>query len=184
MIEQGWVKSEGSSSNRVDIIDQLASQGAVLRRLLEHVESMGVQIGGLIPPNSEDFDKQEEEVGPFSSALLADMAKGLYKARRRRSAYLNPDLFGEPAWDLLLDLYIQKHDGKRVSITSACIAASAPSTTGLRWISILEQQKLIVRKLDNIDKRRAFIELSDAGITRVEGLLSDIAKYVGGMTSR
>ena len=42
----------------------------------------------------------------------------------------NDELFGEPAWDILLDLYIANVENKPVSVSSACIGSAAPPTTG------------------------------------------------------
>ena len=61
------------------------------------------------------------------------LARKAYALRRKRAALFgNPDLFGEPAWDILLDLYIAAGEGKPVSVSSACIGSAAPATTGLR----------------------------------------------------
>ncbi|HMP55722.1 MAG TPA: MarR family transcriptional regulator [Novosphingobium sp.] len=100
---------------------------------------------------------------------LINYAKRLYDERRKRDAVFNdPDLFGEPAWDILLDLMHAEHMGKRVSITSACIGSAVPSTTALRWIKILEGKGLIERFFDERDARRSFIRLSKTGLTKMK----------------
>ena len=103
-----------------------------------------------------------------NEADLIDYAKRTYDKRRQRDAIFNdPDLFGEPAWDILLDLMHAEHKGKRVSITSACIGSAVPSTTALRWIKILESKGLIERFIDERDGRRNFIRLSDTGLAKM-----------------
>jgi len=77
------------------------------------------------------------------------------------------DLFGEPAWDILLDLFIAAKEGKRISITSACIGAAAPSTTSLRWLNILEREQLIEREGDSNDLRRSYVRLTGAGYAKM-----------------
>lgn len=106
------------------------------------------------------------------------LSKSLYKMRRSRDRHISCDIFGEPAWDILLDLYTQQSAGKRVSVSSACIGAAVPPTTALRWLSALEQQDLIVRATDNVDKRRAYIDLSPLGKSKIEEILFDIAKIL------
>lgn len=69
-------------------------------------------------------------------------------------------LFGEPAWDILLDLDISARKGRRVSISSAVIASSVPPTTGLRHVSNLQNAGLVQRSADPGDGRRHFIELT------------------------
>ncbi len=90
-------------------------------------------------------------------------ALGIYGNRRRRAKWFGPDLFGEPAWDILLDLFIATETGKQISVTSACIGAAVPLTTALRWLAMLETRCLIVRENDDKDARRSYVRLSDLG---------------------
>lgn len=88
-------------------------------------------------------------------------ARRHYRDRRTRSALFGDEaLFGEPAWDLLLDLFIAAKERKRVHVTSACIGAAVPTTTALRWLTLLEERGLIVREADVSDARRIFVRLS------------------------
>ncbi|WP_225205654.1 helix-turn-helix domain-containing protein [Novosphingobium huizhouense] len=95
-----------------------------------------------------------------SEELTLGIAKRLYRDRRRRGDMFDADLFGEPAWDMLLDLYIAACEDRQVSTTSACIGANVPVATGLRWIQLLENQGLIARKADPRDARRVWISLT------------------------
>jgi hypothetical protein len=85
----------------------------------------------------------------------------LLQARRMRDRYLPPDLFADPAWDMMLDLMAARLAGKRVSVSSLCIAAAVPPTTALRWIGQLTERGIFVRTNDPDDARRVFISLSD-----------------------
>ncbi|MEP9357434.1 winged helix DNA-binding protein [Sphingomonas sp. KR3-1] len=94
-----------------------------------------------------------------------DRARALYDLRRSREHFFkgNADLFGEPAWDILLDLFIAGEMGKQVSVTSACIGANTPPTTALRWLSLLEERGLVQRIPDLHDRRRALMRLTPKG---------------------
>lgn len=94
---------------------------------------------------------------------ITEAAKALYTARRRRSQYFQAlsGLFEEPAWDILLDLFVSEREGREVSVSSACIAANVPSTTGLRWLGVLEEQGAILREPHPSDRRRINLRLSD-----------------------
>lgn len=85
------------------------------------------------------------------------------------------DIFGEPGWDLLLDLYIASHDRKTVSVTSACVAAAVPVTTALRWLGHLEAKGLVLRAPDASDRRRMLVSLTPRGIELMETCLAQIA---------
>lgn len=122
-----------------------------------------------------------EHASEHSRAALKLVALDLLRLHRRRDRLMggDADLCGDPAWDLILDLYVQ--DGRRsVSVSSACIAAAAPATTALRYISKLEKQGLVVRSPDPEDRRRTFLHLSVRMIESIELLLSD---YVRGRRS-
>lgn len=92
------------------------------------------------------------------------LARQAYALRRKRaSIFGNADLFGEPAWDILLDLYIAAGEGKPVSVSSACIGSAAPATTGLRWLGVLADEGLVVREADTEDHRRVLVRLTPSG---------------------
>lgn len=105
-------------------------------------------------------------------------ARKVYAMRRRRAAIFgNPDLFGEPAWDILLDLYIAHADGKSVSVSSACIGSAAPATTGLRWLGVLADAGLIVRENDADDQRRVMVRLSADGLSAMEVFFDAVESF-------
>ena len=107
-----------------------------------------------IPPASEGGDHP----------LWLDLAREHYRNRRRRDKIFGTEtLFGEPAWDVLLDLFIAAKENRQVSVMSACIGAAVPSTTGLRWISALEREGLLAREDDPNDARRTYVLLTPKG---------------------
>jgi hypothetical protein len=87
-------------------------------------------------------------------------AKSAYDERRRRLQYLPGELLGEPAWDMLLDLFIRTCTGQRTSVTAACIGSGAPVTTGLRYVDQLTREGFIQRHTDRADARRSWLTLS------------------------
>jgi hypothetical protein len=91
----------------------------------------------------------------------ADSALRAYiRARRARDSVMPSDIFSDPGWDILLDLLLSHLEKKRVSVSAACIAAAVPSTTALRWISLLETRGAIRRVADPGDRRRSHLELT------------------------
>lgn len=103
-------------------------------------------------------------------ALLA-FARESYAIRRRRDRHLPGDLFGEPTWDILLDLYVATRENRPVPTTSACIGANVPPTTALRWLRILEARGLVEREEDGRDGRRTFVRLSARGLAAMDDWL-------------
>lgn len=84
------------------------------------------------------------------------------RQRRLRERFFDAGLFADPAWDILLDLTAAWTEGRRVSVTSLCIAAAVPATTALRWIAQMTEMGILSRQQDEADRRRAFVGLSDA----------------------
>lgn len=108
--------------------------------------------------------------------LYIRMARQTYGDRRRRETILgNSDLFGEPAWDILLDLYIAQGTAQEVSVSSACIGSAAPATTGLRWLGVLQEAGLVVRINDDEDHRRVLVKLSPEGASRMDRYFAEAA---------
>ncbi|QDX25169.1 MarR family transcriptional regulator [Sphingomonas suaedae] len=93
---------------------------------------------------------------------LAEAARAMYRSRRRRSRHFDAfrDGFGEPMWDIMLDLFVAGREGRLVSISSATIAAEVPATTALRWLKLMEQDGMIERRDDPHDGRRTYVQLT------------------------
>ena len=104
------------------------------------------------------------------------MALRLLKDRRDRHKFFSATLFGEPVWDILLDLYVRGASNQPTSVTSACIASGVPATTALRYIRLLERQGLVARRADAADARRNFLELSPRGQALLDNYLDEISR--------
>lgn len=90
------------------------------------------------------------------------------KARAARGQVFDTDLFRDPAWDMLLDLYDAHAQGRVTSVSSLCIAAQVPATTGLRYIAAMEKEGFVTRHRDETDHRRVLIEPSAAALEGVD----------------
>lgn len=93
--------------------------------------------------------------------VSARAVRQLIRRRRMREEFFGPDLFADPAWDMMLDLYAARLEYHRVSVSSLCIAAAVPATTALRWIKTLTEAGLFARESDQHDGRRIFVALTD-----------------------
>lgn len=105
-------------------------------------------------------------------------ALAAYRARRVRNQGFGEEaaaLFGEPSWDMLLDLYVSTGRGRRVSIKSSCVAADAPATTAQRHIQNLVRHGLIAREADCEDGRRSWLRLTPRGEDLMTRVMKDLA---------
>jgi len=95
--------------------------------------------------------------------------------RRLRGSFFQPDLFADPAWDILLDLKAAAQEGQQVSVSSLCIAAAVPPTTALRWITAMAEIGMLERRQDPADARRVFIELSGETSAKLDDYFAALA---------
>jgi len=149
----------------------------MLLRLTEQVGKIAERLEGLSPGQrdgggafrfespTQTFAQQGEEYSASREKPPqlppGDRIRRIIQARQVRARFFDAELFADPAWDILLDLAAAKSERRRVSVTSLCIAAGVPATTGLRWISQMVDAGLLVRIPDPHDRRRAHIALDD-----------------------
>ncbi len=96
----------------------------------------------------------------FTAPISPHQIRQIIRERRLRDAYFVGELFADPAWDMLLDLYAARLEHLRVSVSSLCIAAAVPATTALRWIRTMTDAGILERTEDPHDGRRIHVALS------------------------
>jgi hypothetical protein len=129
------------------------------------------------------FDFRQQDAEPYLASSLPAARPGLpdpqavrqiIAGRQARARFFDPALFGDPAWDMLLDLTAAHGEGARVSVTSLCIAAGVPATTALRWLTQMVESGIFVRVPDPADRRRAFIALSEKALAAMAGYFASL----------
>ena len=100
-----------------------------------------------------------------------DFARRVLRVRQQRNAILGADSFRDPAWDMLLDLYVQDAGNSGTMISALCIASGVPQTTALRYIYRLAQLGLVGITDHPTDQRRTMVSLSETARPRIERLL-------------
>jgi DNA-binding MarR family transcriptional regulator len=93
--------------------------------------------------------------------------------RRRRNQIFGSNLFGEPAWDMLLSLYITEAMGPRNTVGRLVAFSGVSMTTALRWLGVLEANRFIERVDHPTDGRSALISLSQTGLTALDAYFSE-----------
>jgi DNA-binding MarR family transcriptional regulator len=116
-----------------------------------------------------------EAHGPPDPAAAAE---ALLAARRTRGEALGPNLFGDPAWDMLLALFAAAERGQALSVSRLGAAAGVPQTTALRWIEQLEHNRLLSRSADAADARRTLITLAPEAREKMRGLIRQFAQLL------
>ncbi|MBA4308473.1 MAG: hypothetical protein C0429_17225 [Sphingopyxis sp.] len=74
---------------------------------------------------------------------------------------ISQDLFSDPCWDILMDVFSARLNDKNISVSAVATAGNMPHTTGLRYIDTLEKIGYIYRERDDWDGRRIFVKMTD-----------------------
>lgn len=119
---------------------------------------------------------EDATIVPHSDLALGAFAEKIYQSRRERDKKFQVQaLFQDPAWDILLDLFISHVGNKNISVMSAGLAGQVPPSTALRWVWALEEAKLVERRADKNDKRRSFVLLTAEGLSHMRDLLTSMS---------
>lgn len=146
--------------------------GAEVRKLLGEVDKLAsrlLQFSGDQADGTGDDARAIEE-------MAVEAAKQSIRMRRQRAKLFGVGLFAEPGWDILLELYVARSEDYRVTVGNACIAASVPMSSALRWCQMLEDRRIILRYQDTGDRRLRFVKLSDCANDKMTKLLAQCAK--------
>lgn len=129
-------------------------------------------IGDMLSDGLIGYRAEPAVAGSSTTPVGAGEVRAMLRARRLRERFLPPELFGEPAWDMLLDLFAAQIERTKVAVSSLCIAAAVPPTTALRTIRSMTEQGLFARIADPADKRRVFIELTDTAAKAMQAYVA------------
>lgn len=162
-----------SAAERIDRLqEEVARISALLAdmagRELDYAPSRPgpVSFVPMVRANARSYRGQPEFDGPLMpppappAGVDSGMVRRILRQRRMREQFFPADLFADPAWDMLLDLYAARLEGHPVAVSSLCIAAAVPATTALRWIKTMTDNGLFERQADPRDGRRIFIGLA------------------------
>lgn len=104
-----------------------------------------------------------EQRQAVSEAALISVARVIYQSRKRRTDHFGAALFSEPAWDMLLALYLYGQRYGQLSVSRLADVVQVPLTTAIRWLDYLESARLVTRHNAPTDRRKVLIALSDNG---------------------
>jgi len=126
------------------------------RRMIEIRDLIGAIIHDASPPPAPPPPRFA-----CGAPVSAVQLRALQSCRKARATFLPAPLFGEPGWDMLIDLAAATLEGRPVSTSSLCLAAMVPQTTALRHVEKLLDLGILHRRADPVDGRRIFLDLDD-----------------------
>jgi len=153
-------------------------EGQAKSTLVDHLGSLSQElqrISQLISPADAASAGRVGFAAPPKSAEPTFIRRLLREESKRRQIG-NGELFGDPCWAMLLDLMIARLEGRKVAVSSACIASGAPTTTAMRLINRLVSESILVRSPDENDGRRDFLTIDPAIEKALIAYLNELAK--------
>lgn len=115
------------------------------------------------PSPGQQLEGSTRPAADTSRAALIARAREEFGNRRRRTSIFERSMFGEPAWDMLLALYILDVSGQRQTTGALMQFSGAPITTARRWLDYLVGNGLVLRSHHPTDQRIMFASLTEKG---------------------
>lgn len=144
------------------------SIAGLVKDLTSQLSAIATEFGARADQLTGDHPSADAGLGTLDAR---ELAKQLLAQRVARFDHFPAELFHEPAWDMLLALFVAQEERRVMNVKTLVGSAHAPVTTSQRWIDHLHKLKLVDRVIDPIDRRRVEISLSDSGDTAVRAYL-------------
>jgi DNA-binding MarR family transcriptional regulator len=103
--------------------------------------------------------------------VTEDHVLSILSGRRGREAALGRELFSDPAWDILLELYAARLGERRMTLRELARSIDIPESTTARWISVLSDRGFVIALNDRREMVEASIELSAQGLAVMKRLI-------------
>lgn len=120
--------------------------------------------------------KERRLIGPNGRAgELKRQARAVIAERARRARFFGRAMLGEPAWDILLQLYVS--DGSVLAIRDLVLMTEEPKSTAIRWVAYLEEKRLVARRPDRTDRRMIRVKLLERGRALLDAYFSEGPRF-------
>lgn len=107
-----------------------------------------------------------------------ELCRQLIGERKLVGAQLGFDLCPAPTWDMLLDLYLAHHEGRKTYLWSLCMAAHVPTSSAHRKITELVKKGLLTRSADGDDGRRVSVGLTGQCLAHLHELFDRMSLQI------
>jgi hypothetical protein len=91
--------------------------------------------------------------------------------RRGREATLGRELFSDPAWDMLLELYAASLGKRRMTLADLARSIDVPESTIARRVTLLADRGLVSSSVDTDEAALLWIDLNSAGASAMKRLI-------------
>jgi len=113
-----------------------------------------------------------------------EIGRVVRSAREEIGRFFDSSLFADPAFDMLLFVFLEEEEGRQVE-TSACYRASGvPRTTAVRWINMLLSMGMFENAPHPTDRRLTLLSLSEQARTGMRQWLGSMRPLIERMAAR
>ncbi|SMQ76614.1 DNA repair protein RadC [Sphingopyxis terrae subsp. ummariensis] len=109
----------------------------------------------------------------LDSQFLQNARATIRKRMLRRQLLGANELFGEPAWDMLLELFVHECEGRQLSMSSLCTTAAIPESSAMRLAQRMCDAGLLERRPDPADGRRSFMKIAPETAHRLRAYFAE-----------
>ncbi|MDO6416148.1 hypothetical protein Q4F19_17310 [Sphingomonas sp. BIUV-7] len=114
---------------------------------------------------------------------LASVATILIEEDRNRARLYEAGNISNPAWTMLLGLFVSGERGETTMVSTACIASGASLATAHRHLRRLESLGLVSVARDKNDRRRAYVSLTPGANGAIKGHLMHLQARLTTLTA-
>jgi DNA-binding MarR family transcriptional regulator len=118
------------------------------------------------------FDGRRPGGGGENDALVR-RANQILDLRRRRIEQFGKDMFGEPAWDILLAIYVHEHRGNCSTIAELTRVAGVAPSVALRWLNFLISEGHVERNVHPANLDAVLFQLTGNSRETLERYLTE-----------
>ena len=98
-----------------------------------------------------------------AEAEIVEAASRALEAEQERAHHFGADMFPNPGWAMLLQIFVSRAKGGAVDTDMLCAAAGVPETVALRHLAVLVSAKLVRRQPHGGKPETSCLALTAAG---------------------
>ena len=160
-------QEEKSEKDRAQELFERAAQFRTMARdIMVLADEAEADAMALVGPNLDRVPEKNKHESCSKSRFLESVEYHLH-VRKIREKYFGKKIFGEPAWDILLELYVSELQDKKISTSNLILSSSYSSSTAMRWIKNLEENSMIFKSPSKIDGRVQYQRISKAAFDQM-----------------
>lgn len=158
-------------------------------RLLAEMQTVRDRANALIedfstpePIRTPDFTMTKKDANApgdnASAEFYSDYLASIRQMESAKNGIVGSVASDPDIWSMLTELLSMHIRGEAVTVTSLCCVTNCPQTSALRKIEQMEMSGLVERRLDDGDRRRRVVALTQEGLERISRYLTSISHHL------